>query len=174
MGMFHLAPVQNPAINSSQSLHFPHRRSPFRRLANVSCSYVLLAATSTFFLNSWHAINVGKYRKAAAVQYPAAYAPSSRTDKEAHRFNCAQRAHANYIENQPSAVAGLLIAGLRFPITAAVLGAGWTFTRYLYMVGYSQGGEQGKGRYRGISFWLFQAALAGLAGYNGVMMVLQK
>jgi glutathione S-transferase len=42
------------------------------------------------------------------------------------------------------------------------------------MVGYSQGGEQGKGRYRGISFWLFQAALAGLAGYNGVMMVLQK
>jgi glutathione S-transferase len=96
---------------------------------------VLLAATSTFFLNSYHSINTGNYRKKAKVNYPAAYAPAERTDEDAHRFNCAQRAHANYIENQPSALAALLLAGLRFPITSAIMGAGWTVSRYLYMAG---------------------------------------
>jgi len=134
--------------------------------------YVLLAATSTFFLNTYHSVNTGVYRKAAAIPYPGAYAPSSRTDPEAHKFNCAQRAHANFIENQPSLLAALLLAGLKFPITSAVMGAGWTMSRYLYMVGYSKGEEGGKGRYKGIYFWLFQLGLAGLAGYNGVAMIL--
>lgn len=134
--------------------------------------YVLLAATSTFLLNTIHTFNTGKYRKAAKVDYPGAYAPSSRTDNEAHQFNCAQRAHANFIENQVSAVGALLLAGLRFPITSAVMGAGWAISRYIYMVGYSQGGPGGKGRYRGIYFWLFQFGLMGLAGFNGVAMVM--
>jgi len=134
--------------------------------------WVLLAATSTFFLNSYHSINTGKYRKKAKCPYPAAYAPADRTDEDAHRFNCAQRAHANYIENQPSAVAALLLAGLRFPIASALMGAGWTVSRYMYMVGYSQGGEGGKGRYKGIYFWFFQAGLAALASYNGVALLM--
>jgi len=136
--------------------------------------YVLLAAASTFLLNTIHSINTGAYRKAAKINYPAPYAPSSRTDDEAHRFNCAQRAHANFIENQPSLLGALLLAGIRFPITAAVMGAGWSVSRYLYMTGYSQGGVGGKGRYRGIYFWVFQLALLGLTGYSGVMMVLGK
>jgi len=136
--------------------------------------YVLLAATSTFFLNSIHTFNTGKYRKAAKVGYPAAYAPSSRTDVDAFKFNCAQRAHANYIENQPSFVGALLLAGLKFPITAAVMGLGWSVSRYLYMVGYCNGTEGGKGRYRGISYMLFQFGLYGLAVWNGVMMVMEK
>jgi len=134
--------------------------------------YVILAAAASAFLNSWHSINTGNYRKAAKINYPAAYAPSSRTDTEAHRFNCAQRAHANFIENQPSFLGALFVAGVRFPITAAILGAAWNVSRYVYAVGYSQGGEGGKGRYKGISFWFFQAGLAGLAAYSGVMMVL--
>jgi len=134
--------------------------------------YVLLAATSTFILNTIHSANTGKYRKAAAVAYPAAYAPSTRTDAEAHRFNCAQRAHANFIENQPSMLGALLFAGLNFPLTAAVLGAGWTASRYIYMRGYSAGGEGGKGRYRGIIFWLFQVGLVGLSAWTGVKMIL--
>lgn len=90
-------------------------------------SYVLLAATSTIILNQIHGINTGKYRKAAKVAYPGAYAPSSRTDTEAFMFNCAQRAHANYIENQPSLLAALMLAGLKFPLSAAVMGLGCKF-----------------------------------------------
>jgi glutathione S-transferase len=97
--------------------------------------YVLLAAASTFILNALHGINTGKYRKAAKIAYPAAYAPSSRTDEDANKFNCAQRAHANFIENQPTMLGALLLAGLKFPITSAILGVGWTASRYLYMVG---------------------------------------
>lgn len=66
----------------------------------------------------------------------------------------------------------LLLAGIRFPLTAAAMGAGWSVMRYVYMVGYSAGGEGGKGRYKGITFWLFQLGLMGLAGYNGVAMVM--
>ena len=66
----------------------------------------------------------------------------------------------------------LLLAGIKFPITSAVMGAGWTVSRYLYMVGYSRGGEGGKGRYNGIYFWLFQIGLIGLSVYNGLTMVL--
>jgi glutathione S-transferase len=134
--------------------------------------YVLLAAASTFLLNSLHSINTGKYRKAAKVNYPGAYAPSSRTDTEAHQFNCAQRAHANFIENQASMLGALLLAGIKFPITSAAMGGAWTVSRYLYMVGYSKGGEGGKGRYQGIYFWLFQTGLIGLTIYSGVTMVL--
>jgi len=132
--------------------------------------YVLLAATSTFLLNTVHSVNTGKYRKAAKINYPAAYAPSSRTDNEAQQFNCAQRAHANFVENQVSAVGALLLAGIRFPLTSAILGAAWTISRYIYMVGYSQGGPGG--RYKGIYFWLFQLGLVGLACFNGVAMIM--
>lgn len=134
--------------------------------------YVLLAATSTFLLNSVHSINTGRYRKAAKIDYPAAYAPSSNTSPEAQRFNCAQRAHGNYIENQVSMVPALLIAGLKFPIVSAVMGLCWTLSRYSYMVGYSKGGEGGKGRYKngGLHFWLFQFGLMGLAASFGCQL----
>lgn len=142
--------------------------------ANSHPSYVLAAATSTFLLGLAHTLNTGAYRKAAKVPYPAAYAPESRTDPEAHRFNCAQRAHANYVENQTQTVLPLLIAGLRFPITAAVMGAVWTLSRYMYLNGYSKGGDGGKGRYKrgGAFFWLPQVAVIGMAGYTGLAMVL--
>ncbi|CZS93487.1 related to MICROSOMAL GLUTATHIONE S-TRANSFERASE 3 [Rhynchosporium agropyri] len=134
--------------------------------------YVVLAAVSTFIMNTVHMINVGKYRKAAKVAYPAAYAPESRNDEAANQFNCAQRAHANFIENQVSTLGALVLAGVHLPLAAATMGLGWTVSRYLYMVGYSKGGD-GKGRYNGGAFWLFQAGLYGLAGYNGLAMVMR-
>lgn len=57
----------------------------------------------------------------------------------------AQRAHANFIENQPSALGALFIAGLHFPVAAAVLGASWSFGRTLYLYGYTSGsGPKGR------------------------------
>lgn len=35
---------------------------------------MILAAASTFVLNTIHSFNTGKFRKAAAIAYPAAYA----------------------------------------------------------------------------------------------------
>jgi len=138
--------------------------------------YVILAATSTFILNTIHGFNTGSYRKAAGVPYPIAYASDAlvKVKPEAHAFNCAQRAHANFTENQSSLVGALLIAGLKFPLTAAAMGAGWSVSRYLYMLGYSRPswGENGRGRYKGIMFMAFQLGLVGMAGYTGVMMIL--
>ena len=100
--------------------------------------------------------------------------PQANPSPPAYRFNCAQRAHANYSENHPSMVIALLIAGVRFPRIAAGLGAAWTISRYLFMTGYSNLslGRAGKGRYRGVAFWLAQFGLIGLAGWSGLEMVM--
>lgn len=92
----------------------------------------------------------------------------------AYQFNCAQRSHANFIENHSSVLGALLISGLRYPLTAAVMGAGWSVSRYLYMVGYCKPTMEGngKGRYNGITHMLFQMALyvtTMMVGYNMVM-----
>lgn len=58
--------------------------------ADLSRSYVLLAATSTFFVNTLHAILTVKARKAAGQKYPIAYASNevAEKDRKAYLFNC--------------------------------------------------------------------------------------
>ena len=143
--------------------------------ANSLSSYVLLAASSTFILSFIHGINTGAARKASGILYPTPYASTelAAKDPKAHAFNCAQRAHANYLENQPSVVAAMLVAGLQYPVTTAVLGATWIVNRYIFMVGYSkpEWGPDGKGRLRGAGFWLAQLGLFGLSAAVGVNMI---
>lgn len=79
-------------------------------------------------------------------------------------FNSAQRAHQNFNENHSTAVAAMLIAGLKYPTAAAVLGATWAANRVVYAIGYTNGSEGGKGRYYGI---LWMLAHWGLIGYAG-------
>ncbi|POR33428.1 DNA polymerase type-X family protein pol4 [Tolypocladium paradoxum] len=108
---------------------------------------VLAAATTTFFVNTIHVLYTTKFRKASGVKYPNAYASAEQADKDpnAYLFNCAQRAHANFTENHTSFLGALLIAGLRFPFPAAVLGAGWSLSRLLYLFGYtSSAGPRGR------------------------------
>ena len=69
-------------------------------------------------------------------------------------------------------LAALVLGGIKFPISAAIMGVAWTVSRYLYMVGYCSGQEGGKGRYRGIYFFVFQAGLLGLTAWSGITMVL--
>ncbi|KAK0635504.1 hypothetical protein B0T17DRAFT_612360 [Bombardia bombarda] len=101
--------------------------------------YVLLAATSTFFVNSFHSITTSKYRKASGIKYPTAYASTEVAEKDpkAYRFNCAQRAHAHFTETLTPFLGALLIAGLRFPTVAAGLGAAWSTFRVIYVLGYT-------------------------------------
>lgn len=88
-------------------------------------------------------------------------------------YNCAQRAHGNYIENQPSFLAAMLLSGLQFPLTAASLGAVWIVSRYVYMIGYQNPawGKNGKGRLRGAGYALAQMALIGLTAFSGYKMI---
>ena len=124
-------------------------------------------------------MRVGPFRKAAKVPYPNAYASpeqiaaASAEDKQAlYLFNCAQRAHYNFLENHLNMLAPMLIAGVQFPIASAVTGVAWSVFRLLYALGYtSKTHQNGKGRMAGSGFWLAQLVLAGLAGYSGVKML---
>ena len=118
---------------------------------------MLLAAVSTFGLGLWHGIRVGIFRRPAKIPYPYEYASYEQIQTASPPsanamllFNSAQRAHQNYNENQPSAVGAMLIAGLEYPRAAAVLGAVWIVNRVLYMYGYTNGKEGGRGRYNGV------------------------
>ncbi|KAL9116619.1 MAG: hypothetical protein Q9187_006855 [Circinaria calcarea] len=128
--------------------------------------YVLLAATASAALNAWHGSYVGSFRKAAKVPYPNAYATATEaaTSQEKYRFNCAVRAHAHFIEAQPSFLATLLIAGLKYPVASAGMGFAWVVARAMFTYGYTRPGkENGKGRYLGI--WHFFPVL-GLMGMS--------
>ncbi|KAL2021477.1 hypothetical protein VTK56DRAFT_7110 [Thermocarpiscus australiensis] len=108
--------------------------------------YVLLAATSTFFVNVLHVTVTSRRRKAAGIKYPIPYATQEQADKDpkAFAFNCAQRAHANFTENLTPFLGALLISGLRYPEYAATLGAAWSASRVFYVLGYTNNGPQGR------------------------------
>lgn len=141
--------------------------------------YVILTTVSTFILATWHGIRVGHFRKAAKVPYPYEYASyeqiqtaSPDKQKAMYLFNCAQRAHQNYNENHPTALAALLIAGLGYPKAAAITGAIWAVNRAIYAIGYTKAEEKGaqgggKGRYYGIMWQLAHFVLIGMAGKTG-------
>ncbi|MCJ1276547.1 hypothetical protein MMC21_004353 [Puttea exsequens] len=66
--------------------------------------YVLGVATLSTIVNAWYMLAVSRFRGRAKVPYPNAYAThaEAKEDKEKYLFNCAQRAHANFLEHQPS------------------------------------------------------------------------
>jgi len=141
--------------------------------------YVVATAVSTFFLATWHGLRVGSFRKAAKIPYPYEYAsyeqvstaPPAR-QQAMYLFNCAQRAHQNFNENYPSALAAMLIAGVKYPMATTALGMVWGVNRVVYAVGYTKVEEKGErkggvGRYYGILWQLAHLGLAVLAGKTG-------
>ena len=114
------------------------------------------------------------------MKYPKAYADSgdmaNATPEKKHfmyLFNCAQRAHANYLENQPSVAIAALITGVQYPITTTVLGVGWMVNRVIYALGYTRADKtDGTGRLVGGGVWFFQLGLMGLTAWSGVKMVM--
>ncbi|KAJ0117661.1 hypothetical protein N8I77_009165 [Diaporthe amygdali] len=134
--------------------------------------YVLLAAASTVFVNIWHGTQTVKARKASGIGYPNTYATDEQAKQNpaAFQLNCAQRAHANFTENLTPFMATLLISGTRYPLQAAVMGAGWLTSRIVYTIGYTGSGP--KGRMAGsIGHYLFGLSLALTACYTSVQMV---
>ncbi|CEJ94583.1 hypothetical protein VHEMI10103 [[Torrubiella] hemipterigena] len=136
-------------------------------------SYVLAAVTSTFFVNTVHMFRTSKLRKASGIKYPNAYASDEQAKKDpaAYTFNCAQRAHNNYTENQTSLIGGALIAGLRYPVPAAVLAATWAAGRVVYLFGYtSSAGPSGRVA-GGIFASLSDVVLKCMAAYTVYKMI---
>ncbi|KAI7784688.1 microsomal glutathione s-transferase [Diaporthe eres] len=139
--------------------------------------YVLLAAASTVFVNIWHGTQTVKARKASGIGYPNTYATDeqAKASPAAFQLNCGKscpssRAHANFTENLTPFMATLLIAGTRYPVQAAVMGAGWLVSRIVYTAGYTSNGP--KGRMAGSAgHYLFGLSLALTACYTSVQMV---
>ncbi|KAL4889231.1 hypothetical protein BDV59DRAFT_187163 [Aspergillus ambiguus] len=108
-------------------------------------------------------------RKPAKVPYPHCYATvdECRSNAKAEQFNCAQRAHANFLENAPQTMLSILVAGLKYPQLATALGGAWFVFRALYLYGYVYSGKaQGMGRMMGAFFWFAQAGLWGLSVFG--------
>ena len=123
---------------------------------------------------------MGGYRKSAGIKYPKILAESADMNaaspeqkKKMYLFNCAQRAHGNYLENQPSVTIAMLITGLRYPLATTALSVAWMVSRVVYAVGYTRADkEDGKGRLMGSPMWLFQFGLFGLTAWSGLQMLL--
>ncbi|KAF2431744.1 membrane-associated proteins in eicosanoid and glutathione metabolism [Tothia fuscella] len=135
--------------------------------------YVLAVASATMFFSMWQGLRVGPFRKAAKIPYPQPYASPEElaSEKDPARkqamylFNCAQRAHGNFLENYPAVLPAILIAGLGYPRGAAVSGALWTVLRWVYARGYTRKDmTNGKGRLMGSGFWIVQTVLFGMVG----------
>ncbi|KAI1349508.1 hypothetical protein F5Y01DRAFT_288889 [Xylaria sp. FL0043] len=108
--------------------------------------YVLAVAASTMFINTTHKTISSMARKASGIPYPISYATKEEAEKnpKAYKFNLAQRAHANFIENYTSFLTALLIAGLRYPNQATYAGSAWVLGRFAYALGYTNFGPQGR------------------------------
>ncbi|KAE8149461.1 hypothetical protein BDV25DRAFT_156269 [Aspergillus avenaceus] len=120
-------------------------------------------------LGFFHGTVVTGLRQDAKVPYPHTYATveQCKSNPKAEQFNCAQRAHANFLENASQTMLFTLVAGLKYPQLATALGAAWLLSRSLYLYGYVYSGKpQGKGRFLGGFFWLAQGALWGLSVFG--------
>ncbi|KAF7719515.1 Membrane-associated, eicosanoid/glutathione metabolism (MAPEG) family protein [Penicillium ucsense] len=108
-------------------------------------------------------------RKKAKVPYPHCYATieQCKENAKAEQFNCAQRAHANFLENASQTMLFTLVAGLKYPQLATAIGTAWVVLRSLFLYGYVFSGKaQGKGRLMGGFFWFAQGALWGLSVFG--------
>ncbi|KAG0352234.1 Microsomal glutathione S-transferase 3 [Podila minutissima] len=103
--------------------------------------YTLAVSVASSVLLTVLGHRVGAYRKVANVPLPSAYADAAeaKVDKKKHLFNCYQRVHQNTLEGYSSFLSTLLIAGLRYPIAAPVLGMIWIAGRIFYSIGYTSG-----------------------------------
>ncbi|KAJ7628634.1 hypothetical protein FB45DRAFT_918803 [Roridomyces roridus] len=96
---------------------------------------------STAFLLVFQFMTVGSYRKGSGVEYPRLYAEKAEmaSNVNAVKFNCAQRAHANTLENIPIVWSLTGIVSLQYPTFAASLLTAWSFARVFYTLGYVTG-----------------------------------
>lgn len=133
--------------------------------------YVLATISGSILLNYFHIFLTGSARKAAKVDYPNAYATHEDASKDPAKFafNCAQRAHQNFLEQLPIFLSTMLIGGLNYPVAMSVMGAAWIVGRVLYGIGYknSPHNSTGQGRNKGAFAAIVQLPMLGLTLWSG-------
>ncbi|KAF8469504.1 hypothetical protein BDZ91DRAFT_54524 [Kalaharituber pfeilii] len=138
--------------------------------------YVLATIGASNIVSLMHGFLTGSARNAANVPYPNAYATHDEAVKDPAKFafNCAQRAHANYLESYPIFLSSLLVAGTKYPLVTSAMGAAWLTGRVLYAFGYknSKHNSKGEGRYKGIIAPLVQFPMMGLALWTTYQLVM--
>ncbi|KAF8952237.1 Microsomal glutathione S-transferase 3 [Entomortierella lignicola] len=103
--------------------------------------YTVAVAVASILLVSFFGVRVTSQRKIANVPLPFEYADPEecKDDHQKYIFNCYQRVHQNTLEGFSSYLVTLLLAGLNYPIPAAVLGSVWILGRIFYFYGYTTG-----------------------------------
>ena len=105
--------------------------------------YVFAGLFCTVLANAYLVFNVARLRRRYGVAYPALYA-DEKTCAQAHRFNCAQRAHQNTVENIATVQLLGALNGLVFPRFSAACLATYAAGRVLYGRGYTERGPDGR------------------------------
>eukprot|EP00835_Amoeboradix_gromovi_P004297 NODE_326_length_10940_cov_0.392122.p7 type:complete len:149 gc:universal NODE_326_length_10940_cov_0.392122:3849-3403(-) len=116
--------------------------------------YALVAAASLGMHCYTQGFAVGKLRKKYGIKYPdngnGRYSVNL-SDDQWFKFNCAQRAHHNYLEALPMLITWCLIGGIYYPVYSATLGLCTIFGRQLYASGYRTHGPDGRRYGAGVS-----------------------
>ncbi|KAI7857883.1 hypothetical protein BDC45DRAFT_565787 [Circinella umbellata] len=135
--------------------------------------YVLATAAGSALYLMYLGFQVGKYRRAAGIPYPYAYAERADAEKDPKKnlFNCAQRVHQNNLEIFPVYNTFLLISGVKYPVYASYAGIVFLLGRIVYSSGYLTG--QPNKRLRGGFYGLGLLALLGMTGSTLYELVLQ-
>ena len=116
--------------------------------------YVVLTSAAMGFHCIAQGGAVGGLRKKYGIEYPdmgSGRYSTKLTDEQWFKFNCAQRAHQNYLEVLPILLSWLLISGLKFPLYATGLGITSIIGRQFYAMGYRANGPKGRSVGAGIS-----------------------
>jgi len=116
--------------------------------------YALVIGTgvASGVVNAWLMSRVMRARKEHKIEYPKLYAENN------DEFNCIQRAHQNYLENQPQFLMILFLGGLQYPRISAAAGMIYLASRVAYAIGYSSGDPSKRRR--------------GAFGYIGILTLL--
>ena len=89
------------------------------------------------------------------------------------KFNNAQRAHLNFVEQIATCLALIAVGGLFYPIVQASFGLVMFIARIVYTVGYIKGGP--KGRAAGVILWdIGLIASLVLASITAIQMIMGK
>ncbi|POY74396.1 microsomal glutathione S-transferase [Rhodotorula taiwanensis] len=139
--------------------------------SNIVGDYAYVTAVGTLGVYGLHVfatMRVSAARKAANIKYPAMLADNSEAerDSKANKFNCAQRAHYNTLENLPVFLITLFHSGLYYPRFAAVAGLVWVLGRFAYIDGYASG-DPAK-RQRGVFQYLGLLPMFGISVWKAV------
>merc|ERR1719471_1931191 len=130
--------------------------------------YVVCAIASSWVMNTYMSIQVAMARKKYGVKYPNLYAPEGH--KGAFEFNCIQRVHQNTLESWGPLTVLCLVNALYNPVYSAAFYGTWVVGRFLYSIGYSTKGPEGR-LIGGLVSHLGDLPLMVMTFYNGLRLL---